>query len=44
MTTKTRVLVVDDEPAILRFLKPALAANDYEVTTAGTVADADSRS
>ena len=40
MTTKTRVLVVDDEPAILRFLKPALSANDYEVATAGTVADA----
>ena len=30
MTGKTRVLVVDDEPAILRFLKPALEANDYE--------------
>jgi len=43
MTTKTRVLVVDDEPAILRFLKPALVANDYEVTTAGTVADATKR-
>ena len=35
MTGKTRVLVVDDEPAILRFLKPALEANDYEVTSAG---------
>lgn len=40
MTAKSRVLVVDDEPAILRFLKPALEANDYEVTTAGTVAEA----
>jgi len=38
-----RVLVVDDEPAILRFLQPALAANDYEVVTAGTVADATKR-
>jgi two-component system KDP operon response regulator KdpE len=43
MTAKTRVLVVDDEPAILRFLQPALAANDYEVVTAGTVADATKR-
>jgi two-component system KDP operon response regulator KdpE len=31
---------VDDEPAILRFLKPALEANDYEVTSAGTLAEA----
>ena len=35
MTGKPRVLVVDDEPAILRFLKPALEANDYEVASAG---------
>jgi two-component system KDP operon response regulator KdpE len=40
MTTKTRVLVVDDEAAILRFLKPALEANDYEMTSVGTVAEA----
>jgi two-component system, OmpR family, KDP operon response regulator KdpE len=40
MTVKTRILVVDDEAAILRFLKPALTANDYEVATAGTVAEA----
>jgi two-component system KDP operon response regulator KdpE len=39
-TVKTRVLVVDDEAAILRFLKPALEANDYEMTSAGTVAEA----
>ena len=39
-TAKPRVLVVDDEPAILRFLRPALEANDYEVATAGTVAEA----
>ena len=37
---KTRVLVVDDEPAILRFLKPALEANDYVFMSAGTVAEA----
>ncbi len=40
MTAKTRALVVDDEAAILRFLKPALEANDYEMTSAGTVAEA----
>lgn len=40
MTAKTRVLVVDDEAAILRFLKPALEANDYEMNSAGTVAEA----
>ena len=31
MTAKTRVLVVDDEAAILRFLRPALEANGYEI-------------
>ena len=40
MSAKTRVLVVDDEAAILRFLKPALEANGYEMTSAGTVAEA----
>ena len=40
MSGNPRVLVVDDEPAILRFLKPALEANDYEVTSAGTLAEA----
>ena len=38
--SRTRVLVVDDEPAILRFLRPALEANDYALESAGTVADA----
>jgi two-component system KDP operon response regulator KdpE len=33
-------LVVDDEPAILRFLKPALEANGYELTIAGTIVEA----
>lgn len=37
--SKTRVLVSDDEPAILRFLKPALEANGYEMVSAGTVAE-----
>ncbi len=43
MSNKTQVLVVDDEAAILRFLKPALEANNYEMTSAGTVADATKR-
>ncbi|MDX2309050.1 MAG: response regulator [Hyphomicrobium sp.] len=38
--TSPRVLVVDDEPQILRFLKPSLAAAGYEVLTAGTQAEA----
>ena len=40
MTGKTRVLLVDDEAAILRFLKPTLEANNYELVAAGTVAEA----
>jgi two-component system, OmpR family, KDP operon response regulator KdpE len=37
MTSRIRALVVDDEPAILRFLKPVLEANNYELISAGTV-------
>lgn len=40
MNAKIQVLVVDDEAAILRFLKPALEANSYDMTSAGTVAEA----
>jgi two-component system KDP operon response regulator KdpE len=40
MTGKTRALVVDDEAAILRFLRPALEANAYDVVATGTVAEA----
>ena len=40
MNTRSRALVVDDEPAILRFLKPALEANGYELTIAGTIVEA----
>ncbi|WP_047307440.1 winged helix-turn-helix domain-containing protein [Rhodopseudomonas palustris] len=40
MSIKPRVLVVDDEPAILRFLRPALEANSYEMASAATVTDA----
>jgi two-component system KDP operon response regulator KdpE len=43
MTSRIRVLVVDDEPAILRFLKPALEANNYELMTAGSVAESTKR-
>jgi two-component system, OmpR family, KDP operon response regulator KdpE len=39
MTSKIRVLVIDDETPILRFLKPALEANNYDMTSAGTVAE-----
>lgn len=40
MTARTHVLTVDDETAILRFLKPALEANNYEMSGAGTVMEA----
>jgi len=43
MTSKIRVLVIDDEAAILRFLKPALEANNYDMTSTGTVADGTKR-
>ena len=37
---KPRVLVVDDEPQILRFLRPGLTAGDFDVITAATGAEA----
>jgi two-component system KDP operon response regulator KdpE len=40
MSANLRVLVVDDEAAILRFLKPALEANGYEMASTATIADA----
>ncbi len=40
MMRPTRVLVVDDEPAIHRFLTPALEANDYDVLKAESGAEA----
>ena len=43
MSAKAQVLVVDDEAAILRFLKPALEANGYDMTTAGSIAEATKR-
>lgn len=38
--TLDRILVVDDEPQIQRFLRPALNAAGYDVVEAGTGADA----
>jgi two-component system KDP operon response regulator KdpE len=38
--TRPRVLAVDDEPQILRFLKPSLEAAGYDVMTAATGAEA----
>lgn len=38
--TVPRVLVVDDEPQIQRFLKPSLIAAGYDVVTAATAAEA----
>lgn len=35
-----RILVVDDEPQILRFLKPSLAAAGYDIVTAASGAEA----
>jgi two-component system KDP operon response regulator KdpE len=43
MTGKTRILLVDDEEAILRFLKPVLDTQGYEVITAGLAAEATKR-
>jgi two-component system, OmpR family, KDP operon response regulator KdpE len=43
MSSKIRVLVVDDEPAILRFLRPALVASNYEVEASTTAAEATKR-
>lgn len=37
---KQRILVVDDEPQILRFLRPSLAAAGYDVMTAETGTEA----
>lgn len=37
---RQRILVVDDEPQILRFLRPALVAGGYDVITAATASEA----
>jgi two-component system, OmpR family, KDP operon response regulator KdpE len=39
MTGRIRALVVDDEPAILRLLKPVLEANNYHFISATTIAE-----
>jgi two-component system KDP operon response regulator KdpE len=36
---RTRILVIDDEPQIHRFLHPALEASGYAVERADTAAD-----
>jgi two-component system, OmpR family, KDP operon response regulator KdpE len=43
MTGRLRVLLVDDEAAILRFLKPVLEAQNYDCVCAGSVAEATKR-
>ena len=43
MSAKIQVMVVDDEAAILRFLKPALEANGYEMKSVGSIAEATKR-
>jgi two-component system KDP operon response regulator KdpE len=40
MSVLPRILVVDDEPQIQRFLKPALTASDFQVLTAATAREA----
>lgn len=40
MNTRARILVVDDEPQIRRFLRPALEASGYEVLQAESGAEA----
>jgi two-component system KDP operon response regulator KdpE len=40
VSSRLRALIVDDEPAILRLLKPVLEANNYEFTSAATIAEA----
>jgi two-component system, OmpR family, KDP operon response regulator KdpE len=40
MSVRTRILIVDDEAAIHRFLSPALEASDYAVVSVATGADA----
>jgi two-component system, OmpR family, KDP operon response regulator KdpE len=40
MSSKSRILVVDDEPGILRFLRVALIANDFAFESARSVQEA----
>lgn len=40
MSAKPKILIVDDEPQIHRFLRPSLSAAGYAVSTAMTAADA----
>jgi two-component system, OmpR family, KDP operon response regulator KdpE len=40
MSSKSRIFVVDDEPGIVRFLRVALIANDFEFESARSVQEA----
>ncbi|MGL4396488.1 MAG: response regulator [Hyphomicrobium sp.] len=40
MSEKQKILIVDDEPQIQRFLKPSLTASGYAIMSAGTGAEA----
>lgn len=40
MSEKQKILIVDDEPQIQRFLKPSLTASGYAILSAGTGAEA----
>lgn len=40
MTTRDKILLVDDEPQILRFLRTSLVANDYDVIEASSGSEA----
>jgi len=40
MTGPTRILVVDDEPQIYRFLRPGLTASGFDVIAANTADEA----
>ncbi|HVT50729.1 MAG TPA: DNA-binding response regulator, partial [Dongiaceae bacterium] len=40
MSAPTRILVVDDEPQILRFLRASLSASGFDVVEAATGAEA----
>ena len=42
-TMKAKILIVDDEPYLVRLMEYALKAEGHEIITAGTVAAAFSR-
>lgn len=40
MTTKTHILIVDDEPQIRKFLRTALGSHDFSISEAGSATEA----